>query len=297
MTFSPRTRLTAAGILSLPCLCAGLAAPAWAADPDVAAAGATAEATASLPAASAATDGRRFEGTLGLIGGWQPQYPGSRHQVFGVSPGFFLRWGRLTATNAGDFANRRADDVTAGLGLDLNPNAQWQTRLSLRLDGGRSERTAPEFAGLGDIRRTVRARAVVTWRPSETWRVNLAWNPDLLNHGGGNYADTGLDWDHRLAPSLVLTLSAGASWGDREHMQAYFGITPAQAQRTAYPMYAAGAGWRDATAQAKLRWEASKDWILIGSLGARRMLGPAAQSPLTQARDGWIVIAGVGRRF
>ena len=80
-------------------------------------------------------------------------------------------------------------------------------------------------------------------------------------------------------------------------MQAYYGITPAQAASSGYAPYDAGAGWRDASAAVKLRRDIDDNWIVLGSFGLSRLLGAAAGSPLTHSRFGWTLNAGAARRF
>ena len=68
----------------------------------------------TLPARADGSD-PVWEGALGLTGSNAPEYQGAADRVTKIVPGFFLRYGRLTVTNASGFVTRRADDVERGL--------------------------------------------------------------------------------------------------------------------------------------------------------------------------------------
>jgi outer membrane scaffolding protein for murein synthesis (MipA/OmpV family) len=65
-------------------------------------------------------------------------------------------------------------------------------------------------------------------------------------------------------------------------MQTYWGITPAQAQRSGYPVYTPGLGARDVTLGLGLRSEVHRHWAVLGGVGVTRLIGKAADSPIVQ---------------
>jgi outer membrane scaffolding protein for murein synthesis (MipA/OmpV family) len=243
------------------------------------------------------TDPPAFEGAIGLNLGWRPEYSGSGTQALKATPGFFLRWGRFTLTNASGFVTRRADDVVRGLGLDLVNDQRLRLNLALRYDAGRSESSGDGLAGTGDIKPTVRLRASATYRLEGPWRLGASWSVDAFGRGGGNSGDLSVGWEH--AWSGHTTLGAGLSLGlagDR-YMQTYYGISEAQSQRSGYPVYKPGNGLRDLSLSLSGRTRLGDRWILLGGAGVSRLLGPAADSPLTRRTTGYSVSTGVAWRF
>ena len=238
-----------------------------------------------------------WEGAIGFTMGYRPEYTGASRSIVKLTPALFLRYGRFTITNASGFVTRRADDVVRGLGLDFVNADRLRVNLALRVDAGRSESSSASFAGLGDIKPTVRARLNLGWRLDGPWRLGAAWSADAFGRGGGHFGDVGLGWERRFSP--VTTLTAGLSLsaaGDR-YMQTYYGISAEQAARSGYPEYKPRAGLRDIVATVGFRTDLGRDWILLAGAGATHLIGPAARSPLTASRNGWGINGGLAWRF
>ncbi len=238
-----------------------------------------------------------WEGAFGLTSAYRPEFQGASRQVFKVTPALFLRYGRLTVTNASGFVTRRSDDVVRGLGLDLNSSDKFRASLALRFDAGRSEDTSAELKGTGDIGRTVRLRLSLAWTLDDGWRAGASWNLDALGRGGGTFGDLSIGHQQRLGAATTLTLGSSLAAGGDRFMQSYYGITEAQAARSGYPVYHAASGLRDVSLYGATRTELDQDWVVLAGASVSRLLGPAAASPLTRSRSGWGVNAGIARRF
>ncbi|WP_425260798.1 MipA/OmpV family protein [Rubrivivax sp. RP6-9] len=272
-----------------------LQAAPWARAQDAEAAGPQAT-PAEPPAPAHAEAPRDWEGALGAILRYGPEYPGSDLRGTSASASFFVRYRRFSISNGGGFVTRRADDVLRGVGLDLSRSERTRVGLQLRLDRGRNDGSSAGLEGLGDVRATLRARLAATWRLGG-WRVGGGWSVDALGRGGGNLGDFGIAHEQRLSPDTVwnwgVTLTAA---GDR-YMQSYFGVTEAQAARTGYPVYDARAGLRDIALALGMRSELTPRWVAIGGYSRSRLLGPAADSPLTIERNTWGLSGGLAWRF
>lgn len=239
----------------------------------------------------------RWEGALGLRVNYAPTYQGAAGSTLKLTPGFFLRYGRFTITNASGFVTRRADDVVRGLGIDLSRSSRLRVSLALRVDQGRSEDTDPALQGLGDVRATVRARLNAGYAFDDGWRMGGSWSVDALGRGGGNVGDVGFSRDVRLTPDTVWTWGAALSLAGDRYMQTWYGVNEQQAAATGYPVYTPGAGARDIAVFSNFRTELSEHWLLLGGAGATRLVGPAAASPLTRSRSGWGMNVGLAWRF
>jgi MipA family protein len=258
-----------------------------------------ASAAASAPDTAAAPKALKLEGAVGLILSYRPEFSGASRSIFKLSPGIFLRYGRLTLTNASGFATRRADDVVPGLGLDMVRNERVRVGLSLRVDAGRAENTSAAFEGLGNIRPTVRLRAGASWQVQGPWRVGAAWSEDILGRGGGGYGDLSGGWEMRLDAHTSFGIGTSLGLANGRYLQTYYGISEEQAanSRAGYAVYQPQSGLRDAGLYANVRRDFGRDWIAIGGANFTRLLGPAAASPLTTARNGWGLSAGLARVF
>lgn len=244
----------------------------------------------------------KWEGALGPVARVTPEYTGGASQKFSVTPGFFLRYGRLSISNTGAFVTRRRDDVVPGVGADLRLTENVRTHFGLRLDRGRSTTDSGALRGLDSIRATVRGRLSSTWtprhdQPLEGWRPTLALTADLLGRGGGQTVDLSLGRDFPAGERLIWSVGFNLAAASGEYMRRYYGVTPDEAQRTGYRVYEPHTGWRDLSVSTGWRMEINPQWVSFwgGSMG--RLVGPAAGSPLTARPTHWELNGGIARRF
>jgi MipA family protein len=243
----------------------------------------------------------QVEGAVGLVARYAPSYPGARDFSWKATPAGFVRWGRYTITGAGGFTTARNEEVERGVGAELLRSKTFQARLGLRLDSGRSESASPSLVGVGSLRSTVRVRLAGRWlldeTPAQTTSVTAAVSTDVLGRGNGSTLELALGRDWRLPDRYRLSLFTGVGAGDARYMQAWHGVTASQSQTSGLPVYAAGAGLRQISLGTQLRRELTPQWSGFVSAGASRLLGSAADSPLTLQRDAWSVQAGLVWRF
>lgn len=234
----------------------------------------------------------KFEGAIGLIAHVEPEFAGAARHTLGATPSIYLRYGRWTFSTSGLFVSRRKDDIFQGLGRDLNRTEYLRTHFSLRLErGGRSARSG-ELPNAPDTRTTVRGLFTGTWMPqgldrADGWKVTAGLSTDLLARGGGQTLDLGLSREHNLGPGLRWSYGAGVSAASARWMRTRFEVTPEEAARTGYPAYRPGGGLRDASLGTTVRWTIDERWQVLAGVSGGRLLGPAADSPLTQRRQHW----------
>jgi outer membrane protein len=242
----------------------------------------------------------RFEGAIGLTLRHGAAFPGSADMGYHLTPAGFLRYGRLTLTGAGGFTTRSADEVERGLAAEIARRGKLRLSLGLRFDPGRSDSDSTELAGMGDIRSTVRARWSARWDPNPHWRVVAGISGDLLGHGGGIVSDVAVTrrWAWGAGESFALGAQLGIA-GQR-YMQNWHGVTAAQSVSTGLPAYEAGAGLRDLQLSVVWRTELQGRGQPFGAFvgaGHSRLLGSAADSPLTRQRSVNTASGGVVWRF
>jgi outer membrane scaffolding protein for murein synthesis (MipA/OmpV family) len=116
-------------------------------------------------------------------------------------------------------------------------------------------------------------------------------------------SDLGAQVDVRLSAGVFNSgrVSAGvftqATWANAKSAGAFYGITPQQAAATGLPAFSAGSGWVFGSVGLLWSVDLSRDWIVVGSLEARRLHGDAAQSPLAERTSNHYVSAGIAYHF
>lgn len=240
----------------------------------------------------------RWEGALAANLLFGPTYQGSGQFGLKLRPGFFVRYGRFSFSQGASFVTRNQRDVVRGLGVDLSPPSdRLRIGMGLRMDSGRRESQDDSLRGLGDVPRTVRARITTSWTFDDGWRLAGAWSVDALGRGGGHFGEIGFGRERPLGEQSSWGWGLTATLGGRRYMQSYYGISPEQSAASGYPVYAPGSGLRDVAVFVNARTDLSPRWTLQAGIGASRLAGAAAESPLTERRNGWGMNVGTGWRF
>lgn len=240
----------------------------------------------------------KWEGAIGPVMSLSPDYSGSAARKFSVTPGYYLRYGRISISNASGFVTRRnKDDVFRGLGLDFKRDDRLRLSLALRLDRGRRSGESPGLAGIENVRQTLRGRSSASYQLDGGWKLSTGWSADLLGRGGGNVLDGGISHDRRLSARTTWSLGAGVAWADHRYLQSYYGITPTESTASGRPAYAPGSGFKDISVGTGWRMEIDERWVALWGASAGKLLGPAAISPLTGSTVQWGLNAAVAWRF
>jgi outer membrane scaffolding protein for murein synthesis (MipA/OmpV family) len=239
----------------------------------------------------------KTEGAIGLLINHSPTFPGAGDFKTRIRPAGFIRWGRVTISGAGGFTTKREDDVERGLDTELVRRDNLRASVALRFDNGRLETDSPYLAGMGKIRKTVRARLGVRYDIDRNWQVVAATSLDILGHGGGASADLSLGRSWRLTPKTEWIMGTGISMGNARYMQAWHGVTPEQSAASGYPVYEPGAGLRSVGLSGTLRSEFAHRWAGFAGFGYSHALGAAADSPLTRGKNALQFTGGVAWRF
>lgn len=105
--------------------------------------------------------------------------------------------------------------------------------------------------------------------------------PDGNGHGGA-IANAGIDFPVQITQRLSTALSFGVDWVDENYAQAYYGVTAAQAARTQFKPYDASGGFNNVSASLAMLYRYDRHWRLVAAVGVGRLLGDAADSPITE---------------
>ncbi|MBI5717545.1 MAG: MipA/OmpV family protein [Burkholderiales bacterium] len=255
-----------------------------------------------VPREEAAVDARpaprSWDAVLGFVTSYAPEYAGASRWRLGLTPGGWVRWGRVSIASRSTFVARSGDPVSGGgLRIDLSPNERLRIGLGLRHDSGREESDSADLRGLGDVRSTLRVRLAGSYPLEDGWRMGAALSIDALGHGGGTISEFNVSRGIPLARHTRASFGAAVSFGNRRHLRAYYGVSAEQSARSGYPVYEPDAGARDVAVSAGLRHELNDRWFTFGGISATRLVGPAAASPIVREPNTWAVSAGLAYRF
>jgi MipA family protein len=228
-----------------------------------------------------ADEGPRY--VLGLGVGHGAESPGARRHETSLSPMLALRWGRWRISNGGasSLLGFGSEVYGPGASTELFRGERARLGLSLRIDSGRSSKDADSTRGLPDVRRTLRGRMFASYALTSDWQLSSALSQDLLGHDGGLTGDVDLNWRLRESRRSELTFGIGLSAASARHMRSYFGVRPEGSAASGLRPYEPGSGLRDVHLGVGYRRSIHHHWIVFASIGGSRLLGPAADSPMS----------------
>lgn len=172
--------------------------------------------------------------------------------------------------------------------LAIRPDDRdWEIRLgpALSLDLGRDEDDNEFLDGLGDVSTSVLGGAFVSARYGPII-ARIAGGHDIAGGHEGTVINARVasvipltdEW--RIIPGVTTT------WASADYMQSFFGITETQAADSIYQTYTPDSGFKDVGANLTLRYLFAENWAATGTVAYKRLVGPAADSPIVEGPGG-----------
>ncbi len=262
-------------------------------------------ATAQTPAARLMPDGSKdMYAGIGITSA--PRYRGSDRQETDPVALVQVQWSN------GIFVS----GLSAGMHLSASPTLEFGPLLAI--EPGRNASGAQKLSGIGGVGGVGIAApgADLQQRPRFTDIDSALQGGAFLNHyfdeslrltssvlyGAGNdrnglLLNAGIQKFIQAAAHHAVTLSAGATWANRRYTQDYFGVAPVPGAAPDGLSYRPSSGIRDIQLTVNWNWELSNLWLLTSQLSVSRLMGPAADSPLTDRRNNATVRTGLVYRF
>ena len=195
------------------------------------------------------------------------------------------------------WANGWFAGVTNGVGYNFSNAPHWQYGLRATADMGRSESRSMALRGLGDVDAKAEVGAFLNHATAAGVFYSSSLRYGSGNDGKGLVVDLGAGHGMQLAPQWRLGLGVGLSLASAEHLQAYFGVTPARSRSSGYRVYDTGAGVRDVRASAALTHLFNRRTTATLALSANRLQGDAKDSPVVRRANTVSAVLGVGYAF
>ncbi|TWG99360.1 outer membrane scaffolding protein for murein synthesis (MipA/OmpV family) [Mesorhizobium sp. J18] len=227
--------------------------------------------------------GGRWGVAVGGFAGFQPAYEGADEYRFVgfplVLPKFYGE--SYDAPPRSRITYRGIDDIrltalTLG-GLDIGPLAGYSF--------GREENLAARLQGLGDVDGGMTAGGFAAYH-FDPFFVDIAYNAQITGDSDtGHTWRFGLGMDHNLSERLSMSTYLNSSYASKDYMDAYFSVSPAQSANSGLGIYDAGAGFKDIGLDIGFDYRLTERVTMTTKAGYSRLLGDAADSPVTESRN------------
>lgn len=226
---------------------------------------------------------RMFEPTLpdwrfqvGAAAELTPRYEGAQVLHTLIGPVVDIRYRDIAFLSVGE-----------GIGVNLIRGENYRAGIAFGYDFGRREsEDLNHLKGLGNIEVAPVAKVFGSYVISKEFPLVL--RADARRYVGGRGADGWVGDVEAYLPlpgsSKTFVMFAGPSvtFADHRHMQTTFGVNDSQAGASGYPVYDAHGGANAVGFGFSATRIISSRWLLNSNLAVSRLLGSAADSPITQ---------------
>ncbi|MDE1147434.1 MAG: MipA/OmpV family protein [Azospirillaceae bacterium] len=227
--------------------------------------------------------------TVGAGAMARPTYEGSDHYTVSPIPLIDIKWNDMVEMGQqGIAAYWHQGALKVGVALAFDPGRDDSKNFFNQGDD--------RLKGLGNIDLSTGVKVFGSYQLGR-----LSFNASATKFNGsqndGVVANVGVGLPLRLADGIILTPHVGATWANDNYMETFFGVTPTQAARSIFTSYTADAGFKDVTVGANLRYRITEHWFAMTDVSVKKLLGSAADSPLTYSATNAVFMAGVGYHF
>lgn len=215
-----------------------------------------------------------------------PDYLGSDNYEISFKPTFDLTWQDSLFINS---------ENGAGLYF-INTPPNTRLGMSVMLDHGRDESANARLTGMGDIDQAAQFKLFYdySWNPVT---VGASLRQSFTNDRGDLQASAYLRYKQELMPKLSMSVTPSLTWASEEYMETFFGVSAAQAAASGHPAFAAESGLRDTSLSAQLDYALTSKMSVTTRASWMRLMGDAADSPLTMDKNQFSFVLGAGYRF
>ncbi|WP_414832034.1 MipA/OmpV family protein [Afifella sp. YEN Y35] len=200
---------------------------------------------------------------LGAGASVQPAYEGA--DDYTVQPQPFVALHYLSLPVFGEFGGKPEQ------GLSVSP--------SFRVVRERDDSDYSKLRGIGDVDTAVELGGAVKYRWNDL-EAYLALRRGVTGHDGF-VGETGVNLVTHPTNKLEITAGPRLSFADAEYLQTYLGITPEQAAASGLAVFDPDGGIKGVGASLEARYAFTENWSVVGQASYERLVGDAADSPIT----------------
>lgn len=156
---------------------------------------------------------------------------------------------------------------------------KWQAGPMLNYNPGRDDVDNDRVDALRDIDNTIEGGGFVIFDAGK-WETYLEFLTDVDDEHDGSLATFRQSYKRPLKNRRLLTLNFSLTYADDDYMETFFGIDTNNAARSGLRTFEAEADFKDVEVSVAFLQNVSKRWNIAYSLGYKRLLGDAADSPV-----------------
>lgn len=220
----------------------------------------------------------------GLSAAYTPRYDGAdEHHVLG-GPTIEIRYRDVAFASTGE-----------GIGVNLLRGKNHRAGVAMTFDLGRRAVDSDDTNGLGNVNMSPELKFF-----GEYLFFPVVLRADARRALGGHngwIGDISAYMPVYGKEKFFVFIGPSVTLADDQYMSRYFGVTPAQSSASGYPTYTAHGGLKSVNAGGSATWLMTDHWVMNVIAGGQRLLGDAADSPLSLDRIQYATTLTLGYQF
>ncbi len=137
------------------------------------------------------------------------------------------------------------------------------------------------------INSTVEAGGFISYRfslenPGEAITARIKTMIDLGDAHNGYNVSASLSYGRIIGLKTRVNVSLGSTYADQNYNNTYFGVSQTDATLSGFNIYQANSGIKDIGGTINIAHPLSNGWGITGLVGYKKLLSPAANSPIIQ---------------
>jgi MipA family protein len=243
---------------------------------------------------------------VGLVS--TPEYEGSKKSVSGISPDLNVSYrtdgfGTFAIGSKGrgvSWTAIQTDAYSFGISLGFDPGRTDTKDGTLfrpgskRLKGMGEIKSSAEIGVFGHVNAGIPVTLAVI-KGSGDGKAD-AITGSFKGHGGSRI-ELGAEIPWQISSNVGLSFTPNIVWADKKYNQTYFGVTAAQAARSGFAAYSAGAGLKSVGLTVGMNYKIHSNWSANAAASFNQLQGDAAKSPLVQKKLQNTFTVGVSYAF
>ncbi len=191
---------------------------------------------------------------------------------------------------SGRFFARTGDGIGLNLvrtpGLTVGAGVNWMP--------GYRRKDVPD--GIGKLSDALGGKIFVSTRLADAV-LTLSATQAMTKSERGLLANARLSYPYSVTGRFKIIPSVAVNWANAKYMGSYFGVSAGQSAASGLGQYKPSAGFKDASVRLAVSYDVNKNWSVTGAVGASRLLGDAADSPLVKRKTQLQGVVGVVYAF
>ena len=224
---------------------------------------------------------RKWALSIGIGGGFAPDYEGSNEYGFGFGPNISASW-RDTVFFKGK-----------SLGVNLVRRKSLKAGAIMTKASGRNEDDNEKLEGLGDVDGGLEVGGFVSYK-KKPWRFNAEARQEVDSGHEGALLELSVGTDLPFTKPLVY-IELNTTWANDDYMESFFGINSQQSAAAGLERHNADAGFKDVNLSISAGYPITNRWRIVTTMEYKRLLGDAASSPIVDDKNQFV--AGIGLAY